>query len=126
MLAAAGISFLIVSAALFGLRLRRGVYSRYPFEQFFLVGAAFVLGLVAAIANPGPVTLALLAVEAVALALVVRYLGIGARFQSEEAGVKAGERFPDFVLPDSEGAAFHSRSLLGTSAALYLFYRGHF
>jgi hypothetical protein len=126
MLAAAGISLLVVSAALFGLRLRRGVYSRYPFEQFFLVGAAFVLGLVAAIASPGPVALGLLAVEAGALALVVRYLGIGARFPPEEAGIKTGERFPEFALPDSEGGTFHSRSLLGSSAALYLFYRGHF
>ena len=126
MLAAAGVFFLALSAALFALRLRRGVYSRYPFEQFFLVGAAFVLGLLAAIANPGPVTLVLLAVEAGALALVVRYLGIGARFPSEEASVKAGESFPEFVLPDSEGGSFQPRSLLGTSAALYLFYRGHF
>ncbi len=126
MLAAAGISLLFLSAALFALRLRRGIYSRYPFEQFFLVGAAFVLGLLAAIANPGPVTLVLLGIEALALALVFRYLGIGARFPSERATVKAGERFPDFVLPDSEGGSFPSRSLLGTSAALYLFYRGHF
>jgi hypothetical protein len=126
MLAAAGISFLIVSAALFGLRLRRGVCSRYPFEQFFLVGAAFVLGLVAAIANPVPLTLILLAVEAIALAVVVRYLGIGARFSSEEVGVKVGEPFPEFALPDSERGTFQSRSLLGDSAALYIFYRGHF
>jgi hypothetical protein len=126
MLAAAGISLLVVSAALFALRLRRGVYSRYPFEQFLLVGAAVVLGLLAAIANPGPATLALLAVEAVALAVVVRYLGIGARFSSEEAIIKTGERFPEFALADSEGATFQSRSLLGSSAALYLFYRGHF
>jgi hypothetical protein len=126
MLAAAGVFVLGLSAALFALRLRRGVYSRYPFEQFFLVGAAFVLGLLATMANPGPVSLVLLAVEAGALALVVRYLGIGARFPSEEASVKAGERFPEFVLPDSEGGTFQSQSLLGSSAALYIFYRGHF
>jgi hypothetical protein len=126
MLAAAGVFFLALSAALFALRLRRGVYSRYPFEQFFLVGAAFVLGLLAAIANPGPLTLVLLGVEAAALALVVRYLGIGARFPSERASIKRGERFPEFALPDSEGGTFQSRAILGNSAALYLFYRGHF
>lgn len=126
MLAAAGVFFLALSAALFVLRLRRGVYSRYPYEQFLLMGAAFVLGLLAAIANPGPITLVLLAVEAGALALVVRYLGIGARFPPDEVKVKTGERFPEFTLPDSEGGSFQSRSLLGSSAALYIFYRGHF
>lgn len=126
MLAAAGLFLLALSAASFFFRLRRGLYSRYPYEQFLFVGAAFLLGLVAAIRSPGPVTLTILAVEIAALALVVRYLAIGARFPAGELHVKAGDRFPDFVLPDSEGGSFDSRSLLGTSAALYLFYRGHF
>lgn len=126
MLAATGVFCLILSAALFAFRLRRGMYSRYPYEQFLLIGAASVFGLLAAIANPGPIPVVLLAMELGALALVVRYLGIGARFPSDEANVEAGERFPEFVLPDSEGGSHHSRSLLGTSAALYIFYRGHF
>ena len=126
MQAAVGVFLLALSAAAFFFRLRRGLYSRFPYEQFLLVGAAFALGLLAAIANPGAVTLVLLAVELGALALVVRYLGIGARFPADEVSVKAGERFPDFVLPDSEGGSFHSRALLGSSAALYIFYRGHF
>jgi len=126
MLAAAGVFCLILSAGLFAFRLRRGMYSRYPYEQFVLIGAAFVFGLLAAIANPGAITLVLLAIELGALVLVVRYLGIGARFPSDEANVEAGERFPEFVLPDSEGGSYDSRSLLGTSAALYIFYRGHF
>jgi len=126
MLAAAGVFFLALSTVVFFLRLRRGLYSRYPYEQFLLIGAAFVFGLLAAIANPGAVTLSLLALEIGALALVVRYLGIGARFPSHEVNVKAGERFPEFTLPDSEGGTFVSRSVLGSSAALYIFYRGHF
>ncbi|MGH9388315.1 MAG: hypothetical protein ACRD1Z_01785, partial [Vicinamibacteria bacterium] len=101
MVAAAGVFFLALSAVVFVFRLRAGIYSRYPYEQFLLVGAAFVLGLLAAIATPSAVTLALLAVEIGALALVVRYLGIGARFPPDELGVKAGEPFPDLVLPDS-------------------------
>jgi len=126
MLAAAGVLFLVLSAAAFAFRLRRGVYSRYPYEQFLLIGAAFVLGLLAAIADPGAVTLALVAVEIGALALVVRYLGIGARFPWNEVNVRAGERFPEVALPHSERGTFDSRSLLGSSAALYIFYRGHF
>ena len=126
MLAAAGVLFLVLSAAAFAVRLRRGIYSRYPYEQFLLVGTAVVFGLLAAIASPGAVTLALLAVELGALVLVVRYFGIGARFPSMEVKVKAGERFPELTLPDSEGGTFDSRSLLGSSAALYIFYRGHF
>lgn len=126
MLAAAGVFFLALSPVAFFFRLRRGLYSRYPYEQFLLIGAAFVLGLLAAIANPGAVTLSLLALEIGALALVVRYLGIGAHFPSHEVTVKAGERFPEFALPDSEGGTFVSRSVLGSSAALYILYRGHF
>jgi len=126
MLAAAGVLFLALSTVAFFFRLRRGLYSRYPYEQFLLIGTAFVLGLLAAIANPGAVTLSLLALEIGALALVVRYLGIGARFPSHEVNVQAGERFPEFTLPDSEGGTFVSRAVLGSSAALYIFYRGHF
>ncbi len=126
MLAAAGVVFLLSSAALFFLRLRLGLYSRYPYEQFVLVGAAVVVGLLAALANPGFATLGLLAVEVIALALVVRYLAIGARFPDDEVALKPGERFPEFTLPDSEGRSFHSRTLLGGVSALYIFYRGHF
>jgi hypothetical protein len=126
MLAAAGIVLVVASVAIFMLRLRLGLYSRYPYEQFVLVGAAGVVGAVAAIANPGVLTLGLLALEIAALAFVVRYLAIGQRFPDDELKLKTGERFPEFVLPDSEGRSFHSRTLVGASAALYIFYRGHF
>ncbi len=126
MVAALGLVCLVLSAVAFFLRLRLGLFSRFPYEQFLLVGAAFVLGLVAAIAEPGAVTLALLAIEAAAFVLVVRYLGIGTRIPGEGVAVKSGERFPDFALPDSEGGTVDSRSLLGSSAALFVFYRGDF
>jgi hypothetical protein len=126
MLAAAGVLFLALSAASFFFRLNRGLYSRYPHEQYVFVGAALLFGLLAASKNPGAVTLALFAVELGAAGIVVRYLAIGARFPSEETTVKRGERFPDFALPDSEGGIFASRSLLGSSSALYIFFRGHF
>ncbi len=126
MLAGSGIVFLAASAALFFLRLRLGLYSRYPYEQFVLIGAAVVAGLLAAIANPGIVTLSLLAIEVLALAVVVRYFAIGSRFPDEEIALQPGERFPELELPDSEGRSFHSRALQGRASALYIFYRGHF
>lgn len=126
MLAAAGILLLALSAASFFIRLRLGLFHRYPYEQFLFVGAAFLFGLVAAVENPGVLTLSLFALELAAAALVVRYLAIGARFPSGDVKVRTGETFPDFALPDSEGGTFASRSLLGSSAALYIFYRGHF
>lgn len=126
MLAVAGVLFLALSAASFFFRLNRGLYSRHPREQYLFVGAACVVGLLAAFENPGAVTLGLLAAELAAAVVVVRYLGIGARFPSEETTVKTGEPFPDFALPDSEGGTFVSRSLQGSSAALYIFFRGHF
>ena len=126
MLAAAGILLLALSAASFFVRLRLGLFHRYPYEQFLFVGTAFLFGLLSAVANPGVVNLALFAVELGAAALVVRYLAIGARFPSGDVKVRTGEPFPDFALPDSEGGTFVSRSLQGSSAALYIFFRGHF
>jgi hypothetical protein len=126
MFAAAGVLLLALSAASFFFRLNRGLYRRHPYEQYFLVGAACLVGLVAAVENPGAVTLGLLAAEVAAAVVVVRYLGIGAHFPPGETMVKTGERFPDFALPDSEGGIFVSRSLQGSSAALYIFFRGHF
>lgn len=126
MLVAAGILLLALSAASFFVRLRLGLFQRYPYEQFLFVGAAFLFGLLAVVEKPGVVTLTLFAVELAAAALVVRYLAIGARFPSDGVKVRTGEPFPDFALPDSDGGTFVPRSLLGSSAALYIFYRGHF
>jgi hypothetical protein len=125
MFAAAAVFFLALSVLAFAYRLRLGLYRRYPYEQFVFVGAGFLFGLLAALENPGAVTLALLAVELAAVGLVVRYLAIGARFPSDEGVVRPGERFPEFALPDSEGRIFDSRSILGSSATLYVSYRGH-
>jgi hypothetical protein len=125
-LAAAGLVLIALSVAAFYFRLRLGLFSRFPFEQFLLVGTAFVLGLAAAFAEPGPLTFALLAIEAAAVVLVIRYLGIGARFPGPEVAVKSGERFPDFALPDSEGGTVDSRSLRQSTAGLFIFYRGDF
>lgn len=126
MLALAGILFVALSAATFLVRVRLGLFSRYPYEQFVLVGVAFVLGLLAAVAEPGALTLGLLLVDTVALALVVWFLGFGSRFPEDAVAVRPGERFPDFELPDSEGGKFASSSLRGIAPALYVFYRGHF
>ena len=126
MLAWAGFLLVVSSAAIFFLRLRLGLYSRYPPEQFVLVGAAVILGLVAALSSPGPIPLVLLALEVAALAVVVRYLAIGARFPEEHVAVAPGDPFPEFTLPDSEGRLFESRVLQRGTPALYIFYRGHF
>ncbi|MGH9318724.1 MAG: hypothetical protein ACRD21_27440 [Vicinamibacteria bacterium] len=126
MLATVGILFLGVSAARFFWTLRRGVYRRYPYEQFALVGTAAVLGLLAVLERPGIVSGALFLLELGALVIVIRYFGFGVRFPRGEIGVNVGDRFPDFTLPDSDGHTFDSRSLLGSSTALYLFFRGHF
>jgi hypothetical protein len=125
-LAFAGFLLVVSSGAIFYLRVRLGLYSRYPYEQFVLVGAAVVVGLVAALTNPGVLTLLLLGLEIAALALVVRYLFIGERFPEAESTLKTGEPFPDFRLPDSEGRPFESRLQQRGTSALYVFYRGHF
>jgi hypothetical protein len=124
--ALAGFSLLIGAAASFFFRMKHGLYSRYPVEQFLFVGGAFVLGILGALRDPGLLSLAFLAVEIGAFTVVVVYFGFGFRFPRDAGGMKVSDRFPDFVLPDSEGRSFDSRRLLGSSAALYVFYRGHF
>ena len=126
MLAWAGFLLVVSSVAVFFLRLRLGLYSRYPYEQFVLVGAAVVVGLVAALSHPGPVSLVLLGLELAALAVVVRYFAIGERFPAGEIAVSTGDPFPEFTLPDSEGRPFESRIQQRGTPALYIFYRGHF
>ena len=126
MLAWAGFLLVVSSVAVFFLRLRLGLYSRYPYEQFVLVGAAVVVGLVAALSRPGPVSLVLLGLELAALAVVVRYFAIGERFPAGEIPVAPGDPFPEFMLPDSEGRPFESRIQQRGTPALYIFYRGHF
>ena len=123
----AGLGFLLVvsSAVLYLVRVRLGRFRRYPYEQYVLVGASVACGLLAAIANPSPVNLGLLALEVAALALVVWYLGVGSPFPEEQVGIQIGQRFPPFTLLDSEGKRFDSRVELRDTAALYVSYRGH-
>jgi hypothetical protein len=124
-LAIAGFLLVVSSTVLWLVRLRLGRFRRYPYEQYVLVAASVVFGLLAAIANPNAVTLGLLALEVAVLALVVWYLGVGSPFPDEQVGIQIGQRFPDFTLLDSEGKPFHSRVELRDTAALYISYRGH-
>jgi hypothetical protein len=121
----AGALFLVGAGASFFFRMKHGIYSRYPAEQFLFVGASFLLGLLGALRVPGLLSLAVLAVEIGAFTVVLIFFGFGFRFPQDQR-LKVSDRFPDFVLPDSEGGTFDSRRLLGSSAALYVFYRGHF
>jgi hypothetical protein len=121
----AGALLLVGAAASFFFRMKHGIYSRYPAEQFLFVGASFLLGLLGALRVPGLLSLAFLAVEIGAFTVVLIFFGFGFRFPQDQR-LKVSDRFPDFVLPDSEGGTFDSRRLLGSSAALYVFYRGHF
>jgi hypothetical protein len=41
-----------------------------------------------------------------------------------EVAVRPGDRFPDFTLQTSKGQSFSPSTLVGKSAALYVFYRG--
>jgi hypothetical protein len=124
MVAIAALLLLASGLFVFFWTVRRGVYRRYPYELFVLAGASALVGLFAALESPGPVSVALAAVEGIALALLVAYVVKGARFSRGDVAVKVGDRFPAFRLPDSEGGAFESASMVGKSAALYLFYRG--
>lgn len=124
MLAIAGVFLLAASVVLFVWRLRRGIYPRYPWDQFALVGGAAALTLVAFIESPAPVEGLLFLVELGALGALTWYMGIAARFPRGEVSVRAGDALPRIQLRDSEGNLFDSDDLIGESNALYLFYRG--
>ena len=78
-LAAAGILLLATSAAVFFWTLRRGIFRRYPWEQFLLVGTSAALGLLAFLGQPDTPRSLLLALELAALASLTWYMGVGAR-----------------------------------------------
>lgn len=122
--AIAGLLLLAASVLLFFWTLRRGVFRRYPWEQFVLLGLAAAAGFGALWSRPGVVTLLLFGLEVAALAVFTWYFSIGARFSRGEVSVKAGDPLPRIQLPDSEGRPFDSDELVGKSTALYLFYRG--
>lgn len=124
MLAAIGVALLLSAFGAFKLKLRNGIYRRYMPEELGLVVASVLVGLVAVVSRPGVVASTLLGLEIVALATLVWYLTSGSRFPRGELSVREGQRFPRLRLVDSTGEPFDSRSLLGETAALYLFYRG--
>lgn len=124
MLSIFGILFLVSAVYVFFWTLRKGNFRRYPWEQFVLLGIAVSLGARAVVERPSLLNGSLLFIELVALTGSLLYFGMGARFRRSRVSVLAGERLPSFTLPDSTGKPFHSESLEGETAALYLFYRG--
>ena len=123
MLAATGVLLLVLSFVIFGWTLRAGKYRRYPHEQFVLVGAATVAGLVSVIDGPTIVETALFTLELLMFLFLVYYMSIGARFRRGNLSISVGDRFPSFKLLDSKATHVDSESLRGKTA-LYLFYRG--
>jgi hypothetical protein len=124
MLSTFGILFLVSAVYVFFWTLRKGNFRRYPWEQFVFLGIAVSLGARAVVERPSLLNGALLFIEIVALTGSLLYFGMGARFRRSRVSVLVGERLPNFILPDSTGKSFHSESLEGETAALYLFYRG--
>ena len=124
MLVLAGLALLALAAFVFRWTVLHGRYRRYPYEQFFLVGASVLVGLQAFFLRPGWLSGAALVVEAAAFATLTWYMARGARFRRGHVSLAIGERFPDFRLPQSTGGEFDSASLEGQTA-LFLFYRGH-
>ena len=113
------ISFTLVGIGVFVylLVLRRGIYRRIPYEQYFLFVAALALALYAIGKEPSIFNWAALAVSVLVLGAFVWYIHFGLR-------IKTGELFPSFSLPDSEGGIYESAEKRGKKSTLYLFYRG--
>ena len=123
MLAISGILLLIIAFGVFRWTLAHGVYHRYPYEQFILVGGSALIGLAAVLEAPSPFPIALFAVELGAFGLLLFYMSVGARFRREKIPLSVGDRFPDFSLRSADGDIVDSRSTRGKTS-LFLFYRG--
>ena len=120
------ISFALVGIGIFVymLVLRRGIYRRIPYEQYFLFSAASALALYAAGKEPSILNWAALAASALVLGTFVWYIHFESKFPRTGLRIKTGERFPSFSLPDSQGGTFDSAEKRGKKSVLYLFYRG--
>ena len=120
------ISFALVGIGVFVylLVLRRGIYRRIPYEQYFLLVAASVLALYAIGKEPSILNWAALAVSVLVLGAFVWYIHFESKFPRAGLRIKTGERFPSFSLPDSEGGTYESADKRGKKSTLYLFYRG--
>lgn len=124
MLTAVGLTLLGLAIGAFFYSLGIGRFRRIPWGELLLLTGATIAGLAALVRQPGFPTAVAFALEALSLAAYSWYLVVGGRFPRDTLSLKQGDRFPSFTLPDSGGEPFRSESLVGTSSALYLFYRG--
>jgi hypothetical protein len=99
------------------------IHAQYPLPVYGLLLASVV----AAFASRRRGVLRSLTIggTAVVAALFVAYTALYYEIGAGRLAVRAGDRFPEFTLDTSTGESFAPSQLRGKSAALYIFYRGH-
>jgi hypothetical protein len=107
----------------FFLTLKLAVWRRYPWECVAISALGPLLGIYALARDPGIGTALGLALAAAIFAFGCWFLFSFSMFGPREDRPRAGDRFPDFTLPASEGPPVSLAALRGRRLVL-LFYRG--
>jgi hypothetical protein len=102
-----------------------GFYRLYPVETYALMAIAIWLAWRGARRRGGWWRYATCGFNCVVLALFVYWTMAFSQLPERTLSVSVGEPFIPIALTDHNGGFFNSADLLGKSAALYLFYRGH-
>jgi hypothetical protein len=99
------------------------IHSRYPLPVYGLLLASVV----AAFASRRRGVWRSLTIGGTALlgTLFVAYTALYYEIGDGRLSIRAGDRFPEFTVQTSTGGSFSPSQLRGKSAALYIFYRGH-
>ncbi|MGH7822727.1 MAG: hypothetical protein ACREQ9_23465 [Candidatus Binatia bacterium] len=117
------VGLLVAAFALYTLVPALLIHAEHPLPVY-----ALLLGSVgAAVASRRRGALRWITIGAAALVtlLFVAHTTFVSRLDRGELAVRAGEPFPEFTLETSAKQSFSPSELQGRSAALYVFYRGH-
>ena len=121
------LSFVLVygGIAVYFLLLRFGIYRRYPVEMYLPMLGGVVVAILAARRRPSWARWAVAGTQGMVFLLILGWTLFYSRLPVRSLPVLVGQAMPVFSLTDQDGQAFSTGSLRGKTAALYVFYRGH-
>jgi hypothetical protein len=99
------------------------IHSRYPIPVYALLVASTVAALVSR--RRGVLRSVAIAGAGLVMVLLVSYTAFFSEIGAVRLALRPGDPFPDFTLQTSTGETFSPSQLHGETAALYVFYRGH-
>jgi len=117
------IALLVAAFALYTLVAALLIYWTQPLPVYALLLASVA----AAVASRRRGILRWITIGATGLVMVLffAYVTFLSKLAPADLAVRAGDRLPDFTLRTSANESFSPSALKGKTAALYVFYRGH-